>query len=377
MGASIFAEVIHVRWHFALSALLATAALGGCDVPTLPQAAPEEVKTATPAPMKRLEPVNITDEQLALYKPLPERYESDKNPISDAKVKLGRTLYYDTRLSLGQDISCNSCHDLETYGVDHAKTSTGHKKQLGGRNSPTVYNAAGNVAQFWDGRAATVEEQAKGPILNPVEMAMPDDKHVIEVLESIPGYEKLFKAAFPDEKEPITYDNLAKAIGAFERQLMTPSRWDKFLKGEKDALTDEEKAGFLKFSKTGCPTCHTGPNVGGGMFQKLGLVKPYPDQHDLGRFDVTKNEVEKMVFRVPSLRNAEKTAPYFHDGSIATLEDAVRTMALYQNGVELKDDEVQSIVTFLKALTGDIPKDYIQKPELPESGKKTPKPKLD
>jgi len=366
-----------VRSHFVLFSILGAALLAGCDQPTPPAPAPETIKTATPTPQRRIEPVEVKADDLGMYKALGQSFASDTNPITDDKVKLGRSLYYDPRLSLGQDISCNSCHDLPTYGVDHTKTSTGHKKQLGGRNAPTVYNAAGNIAQFWDGRAATVEDQAKGPVLNPIEMAMPDEEHVVKVLKSIPGYEPLFKAAFPDDDKPITYDNMAKAIGAFERKLVTPSRWDKFLGGEQGALTDDEKRGFNLFVKTGCPTCHNGPNVGGSMYQKLGFKKPYPKQDDLGRFEVTKNEVEKMVFRVPSLRNVEKTAPYFHDGSIATLEEAVRTMAEYQNGVELKDDEVASIVTFLKSLTGEIPKDYIAKPDLPESGKNTPEPKLD
>lgn len=322
-------------------------------------------------------PLNIDPTDLTFFKPLPERFESDMNPISEGKVKLGRMLYYETRFSINQDLSCNSCHDLANYGVDNEPTSFGHKKQRGSRNSPTVYNAAGHTAQFWDGRAQTVEDQAKGPILNPVEMAMPNAEFVLKVLKSIPDYVKLFKEVFPNDKDPVTYDNVAKAIGAFERQLVTPSRWDKFLKGDKTALTDAEKAGFAQFARLGCPTCHNGVNVGGAQFQKLGLVRPYPDQSDLGRFDVTKNNADKMFFRVPTLRNVEKTAPYFHKGQVATLEEAVKLMAFHQLGMELKDEEIASIVTWLKSLTGEIPTAYIQKPELPPSGEKTPKPKPD
>lgn len=329
---------------------------------------------APPAPT--VAPLAIEKSDLDLYKVLPAKFESPTNEITEPKVALGRMLYFENRLSLGQDVSCNSCHDLAKYGVDNEPTSPGHKKQRGGRNSPTVYNAAGHVAQFWDGRAKDVEEQAKGPILNPVEMAMPDAAAVIKVLKSIPGYAPLFKAAFPGQADPITYDNVGNAIGAFERRLTTPSRWDKFLAGDQTALTDQEKAGFAKFAKLGCPTCHTGANVGGSLFQKLGLVKPWPDQSDLGRYEVTKNDSDKMYFRVPSLRNIAKTGPYFHKGQLKTLEEVVRTMALHQLGQELKDDEVTTIIAWLNALTGDLPADYITKPELPASGPTTPKPVL-
>lgn len=331
-----------------------------------------EMATAAAA-AKAAAPV-IDKSDLGFFKVLPAKYESQANAISDAKVALGRVLYFEPRLSLSQEISCNSCHDLAKFGVDNEATSPGHKGQRGGRNSPTVYNAAGHMAQFWDGRAATVEDQAKGPILNPIEMAMPDAPAVIKVLKSIPGYEPLFKAAFPDDKDPITYDNLAKAIGAFERQLTTPSRWDKYLAGDEGALTDLEKAGFAKFAKLGCPTCHNGSNVGGHLYQKLGLVNPWPDQADLGRYDITKNDSDKMFFRVPTLRNVDRTGPYFHKGQLATLEEVVRKMAWHQLGQELKDQDVTELVAYLKALTGDLPKEYIAKPELPPSGPTTPKP---
>ena len=191
-------------------------------------------------------------------------------------------LYYEPRLSKGQDISCNSCHMLDKYGVDLQPTSDGHKGKQGDRNSPTVYNAAGHFVQFWDGRAADVEEQAKGPVMNPVEMAMPSEKRVVAVLKSIPEYVELFKQAFPEDKDPVSYRNMARAIGAFERKLVTPSRWDKFLRGDSRALTNEEKAGFNLFMETGCQACHMGTYLGGNMYQMLGLAKPWPDASDPG-----------------------------------------------------------------------------------------------
>jgi cytochrome c peroxidase len=369
-----------VRWYAFLSvSILGAAFFGGCNDQASQQKTEASAAGHTPGPSGSTTTARVTVEptDLVFFKPLPEQFPSDKNPITEPKVKLGRILFYENRFSIGQDLSCNSCHDLANYGVDNQPTSFGHKKQRGARNSPTVYNAGGHIAQFWDGRAATLEDQAKGPILNPVEMAMPSDAAVLTVLKSIPEYEKLFKAAFPDDKDPINYDNVAKAIGAFERQLVTPGRWDKFLTGDPMALTDAEKAGFLKFVKTGCPTCHNGPAVGGALFQKLGVINPYPHQADLGRYAVTKNDVDKMFFRVPSLRNIAKTAPYFHDGSIPTLEAAVKAMGFHQLGQQLKEDDINSIVTFLKALTGEIPASYIKKPDLPASTAKTPKPKLD
>jgi cytochrome c peroxidase len=318
--------------------------------------------------------VEVDPAKMGVFKVLPPVMDSAANPISDAKVVLGRMLYYDARLSKGQDVSCNSCHMLSKYGVDNQPVSDGHKGQKGTRNSPTVYNAAGDFVQFWDGRAATVEEQAKGPILNPVEMAMPDQKRVLAVLNSMPEYADAFQKAFPGEKQPVTFDNLAKAIGAFERQLITVSRWDKFLGGDQAALSDAEKTGLNKFLDAGCQTCHNGIYMGGSMFQKLGLAKPWENANDLGRFAVTKQEADRMVFKVPTLRNIEKTAPYYHDGSVATLDDAVRKMADHQLARTLSKEEADSIVTFLKSLTGELPTEYIKEPPLPKSTGKTPKP---
>lgn len=341
------------------------AACGGstpAPAPTEPAPAPEAPPVAEASP--------IPAQHTALFKPVAAIPVA---PTDKELVELGRMLYHETRLSIAQNQSCNSCHQLENFGVDNQPTSPGSKGALGGRNSPTTYGAFAHVAQFWDGRSPTVEEQAKGPILNPIEMGMKDEASVVALLESIPGYQEAFARAFPTAEKKITYDHLAKAIGSFERYLVTPSRFDAYLAGDAAALTDDEKKGLDTFIAAGCTTCHLGEQVGGSMYQKLGLVVPY-DTKDLGRYEVTKSDADKFVFKVPSLRNIEKTGPYFHDGTVATLEDAVRLMGKHQLGKDLTPDEVGAIVTFLKSLTGTIDKAYIAPPALPPNGPKTPGP---
>jgi cytochrome c peroxidase len=320
--------------------------------------------------------VAIDPVKLQMFQPLSESIPSNVNPGTEEKITLGRMLYYEPRLSKSQELSCNSCHMLDTFGVDGQPTSDGHKGQKGDRNSPTVYNAAGQFVQFWDGRAADVEEQAKGPIMNPVEMAMASEKQVLTVLKSMPEYVEAFQKAFPDEKSPINYENMARAIGAFERKLVTPSRWDKFLRGDSKALTNEEKAGFNVFMETGCQACHSGTYIGGNLYQKLGLAKPWPDATDPGREKVTKNEADRMIFKVPGLRNIAETKPYYHNGKVETLEQAVSRMAEYQLGKNLSDSQVLSIITWMKSLTGEIPVEYVKPPVLPKSTPKTPRPDL-
>ena len=315
----------------------------------------------------------VQQQAKALFGVLPAEAPNAANPVTDAKVELGRLLYFDPRISKSQEISCNSCHKLDTFGVDNEATSSGHKGQRGGRNSPSVYNAAFHVAQFWDGRAADVEEQAKGPVLNPIEMGMPDPEHVLIVLESVPGYAPLFAKAFPGEKDPITYDNFGKAVGAFERKLTTPAPFDAFLGGKLDALTDAQVAGLAKFIEVGCPTCHMGPTVGGLMFQKLGLVNAY-ETKDLGRYEATKKETDKHFFKVPSLRNSAETGPWFHDGSIKSLDEAIRLMAWHQLGKKLDPADVTSIAAFLNSLTGKPDAIYVTLPKPLPSGPNTPKP---
>jgi len=288
---------------------------------------------------------------LNAFAPLPEVMEADHNPVTPAKTALGRRLFHDPRFSQSGAISCATCHPLDQYGMDGETVSDGHEGAKGERNAPTVYNAAGHFVQFWDGRAADVEEQARGPVLNPVEMAMASEADVETVLRSDPSYAPEFRRAFPRDADPLTFNNMALAIGAFERTLTTPSRWDAFLKGDQSALTSGEQAGFAKFTETGCMTCHRGPYVGGQMYSRLGIVKNWPDKRDTGRFQVTGHERDRLIFKVPGLRNVSKTAPYFHNGAVETLDEAISLMAGYQLGKQLTDDEVHQIKTWLQTLT--------------------------
>lgn len=311
--------------------------------------------------------VEFTPAKLTMFAPLPGQMTSAANPMTPAKVTLGRLLYNEPVLSSGHDVSCATCHPLNGYGADGRRVSFGDLGHAGSRNAPTVYNAAGQVAQFWDGRAPTVEEQAKGPVLNPAEMAMPDSVAVLDHMRASALYRAMFKSAFPADRQPITYDNVGRAIGAFERGLVTPARWDKFLAGDTAALTAAERRGGATFVSVGCAGCHMGAYVGGASFQKLGLVKPWPTQTDSGRFKVTGRPEDMMVFKVPSLRNVAHTGPYFHDGSVADLREAVRLMARHQLGKELSDEQVGSIVTWLGSLTGELPGEYIANPPLPKA----------
>ncbi|MGC9033331.1 MAG: cytochrome-c peroxidase [Thermosulfidibacteraceae bacterium] len=329
----------------------------------------------------------LLEEARKYFEPLPKVVDIKENPVTPEKIKLGKLLYYDPRLSKSGLISCNTCHNIASYGVDNLPTSIGHRWQIGPRNAPTTLNAALHVAQFWDGRAKDVEEQAKGPILNPIEMAMDSPEEVIKRVSSIPEYVEFFKRAFPNDKNPVNYENLAKAIGAFERTLVTPSRFDKFLKGDISALTPEEKAGLREFIKAGCASCHNGPAIGGTMFTKFGIVESYWEATrdfvtldkptmtmDVGKFAVTQKKEDLYVFKVPSLRNISRTYPYFHDGSVWDLKAAVQIMARVQLGSELEKDKLEKIVAFLKALDGEIPKDALEMPILPPSTSKTPTP---
>lgn len=318
--------------------------------------------------------VNIDKQLLVQFGKLPEQFDDPRNAITREKVSLGKKLYFDKRFSKNQDVSCASCHSLSTFGVDNGKTSEGHKKQHGDRNSPTSLNAAGGFVQFWDGRATNVEAQALGPVVNPVEMAMPSLAAVEANLKAIPGYLDDFKAAFPKDPQPLTAKNFGAAIGAFERTLVTPSRFDKYLAGDDAALTAPEKEGLALFLETGCTTCHTGNLLGATEFKKLGLAIPWPVETDQGKFRVSKLDTDKMLFKVQSLRNVTETAPYFHDGSVATLEEAVKLMAKHQLGKNLTDGEVKSIVTFLGALKGTVNEDWKREPELPPSGPNLVKP---
>ena len=298
------------------------------------------------------------------------------NPQSAAKIKLGKTLFLDPRLSSTGTVSCNSCHNVMAGGEDNRPNSVGVGGQTGGRGAPTVWNSAFLSVQFWDGRAPSLEEQARGPVTNPIEMGMKDWDAVIKLLKAIPGYEALFQAAFGD-KDPITADNAVKAIAAYERTLITPnSPYDRYVKGDKGALTEQQVRGMSMFVEAGCLSCHMGPNFSGpqlpmgtGWFWKF-PNKPgseydtkYKLLEDTGRYEVTKNEADKHMWRVPTLRNVALTAPYFHNGAVPTLDEAVRVMAKTQINKTLTDEQVQDLVAFLKSLTGEFPEQTM--PRLP------------
>jgi len=300
------------------------------------------------------------------------------NPTTPAKVELGKQLYFDQRLSVNGTVSCNSCHSVMANGTDNRPVSVGVFDKRGGRSAPTVWNAAFLSTQFWDGRAASLEDQAKGPILAGVEMGMPSEAAVVARLKKIPGYVTQFKAVFGDE-DSLSYDNVARAIAAFERTLITPnSAVDRHLKGDKSALSAAAKRGMTLMEKVGCTSCHTGPNysgpgnlpVGQGFFQRFPSFpskydKQYDLKADLGRHEVTQAAADKHMWRVPTLRNVALTAPYFHNGSVPTLDEAVRVMAKSQLNKELTNAEVSDIVAFLDGLNGEFPK--ITMPRLPET----------
>lgn len=318
----------------------------------------------------------------ALFKPLPKAMDSSDNPMTKDKIALGKMLYYEPRLSKSNVISCNSCHNLATYGVDNLPTSIGHHWAIGSVNAPTTLNAAAQIAQFWDGRAKDVEEQAKGPILNPKEMGLAHAGVAVENVASIPEYVALFKQAFPGERDPVTYDNIARAIGDFERTLTTPGRFDRYLAGDTAALDQKEKKGLATFLAAGCASCHRGAIHGGGGFDKFGIFHPYQELTgsktlDQGRFEQTNKEDDRFVFKIPTLRNIERTYPYFHDGSVWKLDDAVRIMAQAQLDKTLAPEEVDAIWAFLKALTGEVPVEARTLPVLPPSTDKTARPEFD
>lgn len=287
------------------------------------------------------------------------------------KVELGKQLFFDPRLSMSGIISCNTCHNLSLGGVDNLKTSIGHKWQAGPVNAPTVFNSSLMIAQFWDGRAADLKEQAAGPIEAGVEMAMPHTL-AVDVIQSISGYVESFKKVYGTKV--ITMDNITDAIAAFEETLATPnSRFDQWLKGNDKAITKQELEGYNLFASSGCVACHHGPAVGGTSFQKMGLLEEYKSTSPAqGRAAVTGIDAERFMFKVPTLRNVELTYPYFHDGEAATLEEAVDIMGRLQLGRKYSDEEIASIVAFLKTLTGERPQMAL--PLLPASGDSTPRP---
>ena len=311
------------------------------------------------------------------FKPIPAKSPALKdNPATPAKVDLGKKLYFDPRLSASQLISCNTCHNVGLGGADLQETSVGHGWQKGPRNAPTVLNAVFNIAQFWDGRAEDLKAQAKGPVQASVEMNNKPER-VVATLTGIPGYPSLFRKAFPGQHDPVTFDNMAKAIEAFEATLLTPDApFDRYLKGNRKALSPKEEKGLALFMDKGCVACHGGVNVGGAGYFPFGVTEaPSAEVRppaDTGRFKVTNTSSDNYVFRSPSLRNVALTPPYFHSGKVWQLKEAVAVMGSAQLGIKLTGDETGTIAAFLATLTGRQPKvDY---PILPPSGDDTPRP---
>ncbi len=321
---------------------------------------------------------NLMQQSQALFKPLPkEAPVFTQNQSNPTKLELGKMLFFEPRLSASHLISCNTCHNVGLAGADLQETSTGHNWQKGPRNAPTVMNAVFNIAQFWDGRAKDLAEQAKGPVQASVEMNNTPEQ-VVVTLKSMPEYVALFAKAFPGEKEPLTFDNMANAIEVFEATLLTSSPFDAYLVGDAAALNATQKEGLALFVGKGCVGCHGGLNLGGSGYFPFGVVeKPNSDilpPGDKGRFKVTKTESDEYVFRAPSLRNVALTAPYFHSGKVWSLKDAVGIMGSAQLGITLTPKDEDQLVSFLKSLDGVQP--IISYPILPVSSQSTPRPIL-
>lgn len=314
---------------------------------------------------KQLSPEQKLAKAFVLPLKAPEPADNLANP---AKIELGKQLFFDPRLSKDGTVSCNSCHNVMSSGTDNRATSAGIAGQLGGRSAPTVFNAAFLSAQFWDGRAATLEDQAKGPLTNPIEMGMPNHDAVIARVKQIEGYQSQFEKAF-GSKDSVNIDNLAKAIAAYERTLITPnSPFDRWAKGDATAISASAQRGFAKMAEVGCTSCHSGAAFSGpslptgtGFYQKFptyadnDFVKKYDFMADEGRKNVTKSDADAHMFRVPTLRNIATTAPYFHNGKVDNLQEAIRVMAKTQLNKDLKQEEVTDIYNFLVTLTGTIP----------------------
>jgi len=315
--------------------------------------------------------------------PLPQVISSPTNPVTSEKVRLGKMLFYETRIATDGVVSCAKCHPFERYAADHLKTSIGNDCKKTPRNAPTILNAAGHISSHWSGNRKDVEDQASQALARPGPFGAATYQQAESALAAISGYLPLFQAAFPGDKDPITAQNFGAAVGAFERTLVTPSPFDEYLTGGKKPgqaqqggnagqhrMSQNQLDGLKTFLETGCTGCHNGTYIGGQMYQRFGMVEPYwhytnGESTDVGRYDVTKQESDRYVFKVPSLRNVEKTAPYFHDGSVANLTDAVWIMGKVQLGKDLAEPEKQKIAAFLASLTGALPDDALKLPILP------------
>lgn len=321
--------------------------------------------------------VSLTTVSAFAWEALPSKAPEPKdNPTTPEKVELGRLLYFDPRFSSTGTVSCNTCHNLMLGGEDNRPVSMGVHGKTGGRSAPTVWNAAFASSQFWDGRAASLEEQAQGPVVNPVEMGMSELETAMDRVRAIPGYEPYFVRAFGKEN-PMTVANAARAVAAFERTMITPnSPYDRFVKGDKTALTEQQQRGMKLFADTGCTSCHSGPAfsgpqmpAGSGFFMKFptftdnDYVAKYAFMKDRGRAEATGKDTDAHLWKVPTLRNIALTAPYFHNGSVGKLEEAVRVMAKTQLNKDLNDEQVADLVAFLNGLSGEFPEQVL--PRLP------------
>ncbi len=352
---------LNYRLHFLFWSLLTSYSLGslsGCKS--------EEPPSTKPATNALSDDQALLTKANQLFRALSAEPDSPQaNPTTPEKIKLGKALFHDPRLSTSETISCSSCHNLASYGVDGRPTSIGHNLKAGERNAPTVLNASLHFSQFWDGRADDLEAQAKGPILNTNEMGMVSEAVAVERIKNIAEYKQAFESVFSEGQNSVSYENIARAIAAFERTLLTPAPFDRYLQGESNALSTEAKEGLRTFISYGCTACHNGVAVGGALYQKFGVINPYAHQKDTGRFRITQNPEDKYVFKVPSLRNVEHTAPYFHDGKVSALEEAVITMAKTQLGKEMPTKDAQKILAFLASLTGTLPSEATTPPQLP------------
>jgi cytochrome c peroxidase len=312
----------------------------------------------------------LLEEAQKVFRPLPKDMVTPESPITAERVYLGRLIFFDPRLSVDGNVSCVSCHQPALYGVDALRKSIGVRQRVQARNAPTVLNTALDFVNNWRGDRESVEHHAVRAFTAPGSSGQPDERAVISQLERIPGYAPLFAAAFPNEPRPMTVSNTAKAIGAYERTLVTPSPFDAYLGGKVEALSPRERVGLAKFISIGCTTCHNGVGIGGSLYRKFGVVADYwtatgSQDVDKGRFDITNDPADLYVFKVPSLRNVAMTPPYFHDGAVASLPEAVRIMAKIQLGANLSEDDTRDIVAFLGSLTGKLPEQFLNAPILP------------
>ena len=313
--------------------------------------------------------MTVLEQAQQLFKPLPQDMATNEFPITPMRVALGKKLFFDARLSLDGTVSCASCHRPALFGTDALSKSIGVEHRLNAHNAPTVLNAALQFKSHWIGDRENVEDQAMKSLIGHASFGNPDTETVIRKIKAL-GYADYFTQSFPEQKDPIKPENWGKAIGAYERTLVTPSPFDDFLRGNVNALAPQAQRGVKTFIETGCASCHSGIGVGGALFQKFGLVEDYwkatgSQTLDEGRYSVTKNPNDKYVFKVPSLRNVAMTPPYFHDGSVVTLPQAVIVMARVQLGKTLSEQKIADLVAFLNSLTGNLPEDFITEPELP------------